>query len=133
MALYTALMYYSPDRFWTSPEEAEFAPGYAAFGGEAGAAGVLTYGQALQSAETATTVTLGGGQGSELVVTDGPHADAGEVLGGLYMLEVADRDAANKWAARIPAAWRGRVEPRPVVVLGEPPDGFIRHVRSLQA
>jgi hypothetical protein len=41
---------------------------------------------------------------------DGPYAEAKEVLGGFFLLEAADLDEASKWAAQIPAAWRGKVE-----------------------
>jgi hypothetical protein len=48
-------------------------------------------------------------------MTDGPYAEAKEVLGGFYLLEAEDLDEAVKWAAQIPAAWRGKVEVRPVL------------------
>ena len=64
---------------------------------------------------SATTITVKGGKGGELVMTDGPYAEAKEVLGGFYLIEAADLDEAIKWAAQIPAAWRGKVEVRPVV------------------
>ncbi len=49
------------------------------------------------------------------MISDGPYAEAKEVLGGFYLVDVADLDEAIRWAAQIPAAWRGRVEVRPVV------------------
>jgi hypothetical protein len=49
-----------------------------------------------------------------VLLTDGPFAEAKEVLGGFYLIEAADLDEAIAWAARIPAAWRGKVEVRPV-------------------
>jgi hypothetical protein len=62
----------------------------------------------------------GGAAGGDVVTTDGPYAEAAEVLGGSYLLEAADLDEALSWAAKIPAAWRGKVEVRPVVDMGEP-------------
>jgi hypothetical protein len=53
-------------------------------------------------------------KGGEVLLTDGPFAEAKEVLGGFYLIEAADLDEAIAWAARIPAAWRGKVEVRPV-------------------
>ncbi len=72
-------------------------------------------GPALHPATVATTITVARGKG-EVVVTDGPYAEAKGVLGGLYFLEAADLDQALHWAAQIPAAWRGKVEVRPVAM-----------------
>jgi hypothetical protein len=47
-------------------------------------------------------------------VLDGPYAEAKEQLGGYFLIDVADLDAALKWAARCPAANHGVVEVRPV-------------------
>jgi hypothetical protein len=73
-----------------------------------------TFGGAqLQPADTATTVRV---DGAETVTTDGPFADTKEVLGGFYLFEAADLDAALDVAARIPAArMGGAVEVRPLV------------------
>jgi hypothetical protein len=67
----------------------------------------------LQPAETATTVrhSLSGA-----LITDGPFADAKEVLGGYYVLDAADLDAALEFVERIPAVrLGGAVEVRPLV------------------
>lgn len=67
----------------------------------------------LQPGEMATTVSYGG---SENLITDGPYADAKEVLGGYYVLEAFDLDAALEFAQRIPAVrLGGAVEVRPLV------------------
>ena len=47
-------------------------------------------------------------------VLDGPYADTKEQVGGYYLIEVADLDAAISWASRCPAASHGVVELRPV-------------------
>jgi hypothetical protein len=47
-------------------------------------------------------------------VVDGPYADTKEQLGGYYMIEAPDMDAALSWAARCPAAGNGTVEVRPL-------------------
>ena len=75
-------------------------------------AGVLTGGHALQPAFSATTVRLRGGTRE---VQDGPYAEAKEQLGGYYIVDVPDLDAALGWAARCPAAADGAVEVRPVL------------------
>jgi hypothetical protein len=66
----------------------------------------------LQPAEMATTVR---GGGAEVLVTDGPYADAKEVFAGYYVLEESDLDAALEFAQRIPAVrFGGAVEVRPL-------------------
>ena len=76
------------------------------------ASGVLG-GEQLQPVETATTVRVKDGS---TLTTDGPFADTKEVLGGYYVFEAGDLDAAIELAARIPAArLGGAVEVRPLV------------------
>ncbi|HET6685602.1 MAG TPA: YciI family protein [Jiangellaceae bacterium] len=75
------------------------------------ASGVHLAGAALQPSQTATTVRLKAG---ERVVTDGPFAETREVLGGYYLIDVPDLDAALDWAARCPGAKYGSMEVRPV-------------------
>jgi hypothetical protein len=66
----------------------------------------------LQPATTATTVRVEDGQ---TLVTDGPFVAVKEALGGYYMCEADDLDAAIELAARIPAArMGGAIEVRPV-------------------
>jgi hypothetical protein len=70
-------------------------------------------GEQLQPAETATTVRVRDG---ETLLTDGPFVDAKEHLGGFFLVEADDLDAALELAARIPAArMGGAVEVRPLV------------------
>ncbi len=123
MTLYAALLYYPADSYWASPEETSDSADYGVFGAAAGAAGVLRGGEALHPAEMATTLRFSAGKDSDLVITDGPYAEAKEVLGGFYLIEAADLDEATKWAAQIPAAWRGKVELRPVVPMTGPATG----------
>jgi hypothetical protein len=121
MTLYATLLYYPADGYWTTPEERVFSPLYADFGRAAEEAGVLRGGAALHPVESATTITVADGSGGDVTVTDGPYAEAKEILGGFYLLEAADLDEATRWAARIPAAWRGKVEVRPVFAMSEVP------------
>lgn len=60
---------------------------------------------------TATTVRVRDGRVS---TTDGPFIETKEQLGGYYLIEARDRDEAVAVAARIPGAWIGHVEVRPV-------------------
>jgi hypothetical protein len=70
-------------------------------------------GEQLQPVETATTVRVQGGQ---TLLTDGPFVDAKEHLGGYYLVEADELDAALEIAARIPAArMGGAIEVRPLV------------------
>ncbi|HEX7609964.1 MAG TPA: YciI family protein [Solirubrobacteraceae bacterium] len=70
-------------------------------------------GAQLQAPETATTVRV---QDGETLTTDGPFPETKEALGGYYLLEADDLDAAIEMAARVPAArLGGAVEVRPVV------------------
>ena len=121
MALYAALLYYPQERYWLNPAEANTAPGYGRFFEAAMAADVLRGGEALHPADTACTVTVAGGEGGDVTITDGPHAQASDVLGGFYLIEASDDKEAAGWAARIPAAWRGQVELRPVVPMQNKP------------
>ena len=70
-------------------------------------------GAQLQPADTATTVRVENGQ---TLTTDGPFPETKEVLGGYYLFEADDLDAALEVAAKIPAArLGGAIEVRPLV------------------
>jgi hypothetical protein len=73
----------------------------------------VTGGAQLQPVTTATTVRV---QDGRTLTTDGPFTETKEALGGYYMFEAADLDAAIELAARIPAArLGGAIEVRPLV------------------
>ena len=74
-------------------------------------AGVKVAGEGLQPTMMAKTVQV---QSGKTIASDGPFADTKEQLGGFYLLDVGDMDAAIEWAAKIPtASMGGRVEVRP--------------------
>ena len=52
--------------------------------------------------------------GGKTNVVNGPYADTKEQLGGYFMIDVPDLDAALTWAARCPGASHGVVEVRPL-------------------
>jgi hypothetical protein len=79
--------------------------------------GRLTESRMLAEAQTAKSIRIRNGK---MVTFDGPYAEAKEVLGGFYLIEAADLDEAVRWAAQIPAAWRGKVEVRPVFEMPTP-------------
>jgi hypothetical protein len=115
MPLYTALIY-SDDVDWSAPEYADETAEYMAFG--QAAADVIKGGNALYPTSTATTVRVTGGKGGEVLTSDGPYAETKEALTGFYLLECGDLDEAVAVAAKIPAAWHGAIEVRPVLNFG---------------
>jgi hypothetical protein len=70
-------------------------------------------GDRLQPVSTATTVRVRDGK---TLTTDGPFAETREQLGGYYLVEAKDLDAALAIAARIPGARVGSIEVRPIWV-----------------
>ena len=70
-------------------------------------------GDGLQPTTTATTVRVRDGK---TLTTDGPFAETREQLGGYYLVEAKDLDAALAIAARIPGARFGSIEVRPIWV-----------------
>ena len=73
-------------------------------------AGAWVFAGGLHPTSTATVVRTQGGQ---VVTTDGPFAETKEQLGGFWIIDVADLDAAMDWATQASAACGGPVEVRP--------------------
>ena len=74
----------------------------------------------LRPTSTATSVRVRDGK---RFVTDGPFAETREQLGGYFLIDARDLDAAIGIAARIPMARKGIIEIRPVIEMaGLPPD-----------
>ena len=109
---YTLLLHY-PEM---TPEElgpealAEGMREFDAYAKALDAAGALVSAEVLQPSAVTTTVTAADGA---LRVQDGPFADTKEQLGGTFVIEVADLDAAIEWAGRAPSINWGSVEIRP--------------------
>lgn len=74
--------------------------------------GIMVSGAGLQPPETATTVRIRDGKRQ---VHDGPYAESKEMLGGFFVINVPNLDAALEWAARAPSASYGSTEVRPVL------------------
>ncbi len=72
--------------------------------------GIWVFGGGLQPADTATVVDATKG---DVLVTDGPFAEAKEQLGGFWVITAPDLDAAMKLAAEASAACANPVEVRP--------------------
>jgi hypothetical protein len=75
---------------------------------------VLAASNRLKPTSAATAVRTTNGQTK---VLDGPFAETKEQLGGYYLIDVPDLDAALSWAKRCPAARYGTVEVRPIWVM----------------
>lgn len=73
-------------------------------------AGAWLFGGALHEADTATVVRMADG---EVLTTDGPFAESKEHLGGFYIIEAEDLDAALGWASKVTGAIRAPIEVRP--------------------
>jgi len=74
-------------------------------------AGAFVASDRLRPVASATTVRVRDG---EVLTTDGPFAETKEQFGGYYLIDVADLDAALRWAARVPSAKIGSIEVRPI-------------------
>lgn len=72
--------------------------------------GTWVFGGGLQEPDIATVVH---NYGDELVMTDGPFAETKEYLGGYWVIEAPDLDAALDWAKKASKACQGPVEVRP--------------------
>lgn len=75
---------------------------------------VLVASNRLRPTSAATSLRTPDGQ---IQVLDGPFAETKEQLGGYYLIDVPDLDAALSWAKRCPAARYGTVEVRPIWVM----------------
>ena len=87
------------------------SPAWAAYTTALIDAGVMRGGNELAAPGTATIIRIRDGVRQ---VQDGPYAATKENLGGYYLIETDDPQAARDWAARCPAAEYGTVELRPV-------------------
>ena len=95
------------------PAEDERQAAYAAvdtFNAKVRDAGIWVFAGGLHPADTATVVKVTDG---EAIVTDGPFSEAKEHIGGFWIIDVPDLDAAMQWATEASAACRGAVEVRP--------------------
>jgi hypothetical protein len=106
------LMLYVDETGWpklTPAQQEEGMAAYFAYTEALTKAGILRGVNRLRPSSGATTVREVNGKAQ---VLDGPFADSKEQLGGYYVIEVPDVDAAISWAARCPAANHGVVEVR---------------------
>jgi hypothetical protein len=73
-------------------------------------AGAWLFHAGLRPASSATVVRAAGG---EVSMTDGPYAETKEQMGGFWIIEAADLDAALDWAAKASTACERPIEVRP--------------------
>lgn len=100
--------------YWAGLSQDEQQREMAAFreyGGALREAGALVGNYRPQPSAMTKTVRVAAG---ETQILDGPHGDTKEQMGGLYIIDVPDLDAALAWAERAPAARYGVVEVRPL-------------------
>ena len=109
------LLIYDDEKVWARMSKAEVdrtMGAYFAYTDDLKKAKVLVTGDALKPVETATTVRVRDGKALHV---DGPFAETKEQLGGYYLLDVPDLDAALRWAAKCPSAPLGSIEVRPLM------------------
>ena len=111
------ILIYEPEEPYAGPDgEAllnDVVAKHMALAAELKASGVQKGGAGLQGSETATTVVTQGGRQS---LHDGPFAETREHLGGYYLIDVPDLDAALAIARRVPVVDGGKVEVRPLII-----------------
>jgi hypothetical protein len=108
------LLIYRSESEMAAASEADMSRMTAAYGAYTEAliqAGVMKAGDRLHPSSAATTVRSAGGKTR---VLDGPYAETKEQLGGYYIIDVPDLDAALSWAERCPGAAYGGIEVRPI-------------------
>ncbi len=108
------LMIYSDEKAMQSASKDDIGAMMAAYGAYTKAmkeGGAWIGGERLHPSSTATTVRV---QNGKTQVLNGPYAEVKEQLGGYYLIEAPDLDAAIGWAARCPGASVGAIEVRPI-------------------
>lgn len=108
------LTLYSDESGWTkmTPEQQQQGvAAYMAYGQALQAAGVYVGSNRLRPSNTATTLRTTSGK---VQVLDGPFVDSKEQLGGYYLIDVPDLDAALSWAGKCPGVGHGIVEVRAI-------------------
>jgi hypothetical protein len=108
------LLIYSDEQGWTDAEREHCFAESTQLTHDLNAAGQYLGASPLHPVATATSVRVRNGK---RLVTDGPFAETREQLGGYFLIEAPDLDAAIGIAGRIPGARKGTVEVRPVLEL----------------
>lgn len=103
-----------------SPEEMQtFMQRVIALEAEMDESSTFVFGGALHGPDAATVVDLSGG---DVVMTDGPFTESKEHIGGFYIINAEDLDAALAWAGKVAAAINHPIEVRPFRATGRVAD-----------
>jgi hypothetical protein len=108
------LLIYSDKNAWMQNEREQSYADSVQLTHELNANGQFLGASPLHSVATATSVRVRDGK---KLVTDGPFAETREQLGGYFLIDATDLDAAIAIAARLPTADKGTIEIRPIVPL----------------
>lgn len=100
---------------WSAEDQQADMQKWLEYTNEMAESGVLRDGKALHPSSTATTVRVHAD--GQTLTTDGPFAEAKEIINGYYLIEVDDLDRAIHWAQKLPTL--GAVEVRPVIGMSE--------------
>ena len=104
----------------TTPEEMQtFMERVIALETEMDASGTFVFGGALHGPDAATVVRVSDG---DVVMTDGPFAESKEHIGGFYVVNADDLDAALAWAGKVADATNHPIEVRPFRATGRVAD-----------
>jgi hypothetical protein len=112
---YALLCYETPDAFAAREDptrSADYWDGWMAYGSALRQAGVFVSGAGFLPPDRGTSVRV---KDDKRTVHDGPYAESKEQLGGFYVIEVPDLDAALSWAAKSPSSAGGTTEVRPLL------------------
>jgi len=108
------VLIYGDEKAWNRMPKAQIEQVYGAYRKyteDLQKAGVMRGGSELKPTTTATTVRVRNGKRQ---VTDGPFSETKEQLGGYYLIDVPNLEAALDWAAKVPSAQDGSIEVRPL-------------------
>jgi hypothetical protein len=112
---YALLCYETRDDFAAREDpsrSAAYWDGWMAYGSALKQAGVFVSGAGFLPPDSGTGVQV---KNDKRTVHDGPYADSKEQLGGFYVIDVPDLDAALGWAAKCPSSAGGMTEVRPLL------------------
>ncbi|MDQ3391369.1 MAG: YciI family protein [Actinomycetota bacterium] len=111
MTQYLLAVHHSEDDETSSPDDMQKAYRQVdEFNKDLQASGAWVFAGGLHPPSSATVVRS---QGGDVLTTDGPFAETKEQLGGFWVIQVTDLDAALSWAGKASAACMGPVEVRP--------------------
>jgi hypothetical protein len=98
------------DLDFSSPDMQRVVAQVSEFNASLERAGAWVFGTGLRPASSSTVVRT---SGADVSMTDGPYAETKEQMGGFWIVEATDLDAALDWAAKAATACEGPVEVRP--------------------